>query len=102
QPVQTFTRLGAPSIRARTRWMFGFQRRFVRRCECETFMPNEGFFPQSSQTEAMLNILLGPDGPVVEPRDHCSIASDEDSLDAVGQRPEGDDDDVRRAAAKPS
>ncbi len=36
QEVQTLTRLGVtPSIRVRTRWMFGFQRRLVRRCECE-------------------------------------------------------------------
>lgn len=32
-PVQTFTRLGVPFTSARTRWMFGFQRRLVRRCE---------------------------------------------------------------------
>jgi hypothetical protein len=57
-PVQTFTRLGVPPTSARTRWMFGFQRRLVRRCECETFMPNDGFLPQISQTDAMMNILL--------------------------------------------
>ena len=34
--VQTLTRFGAPLIKARTRWMFGSKRRFVRRCECET------------------------------------------------------------------
>ena len=32
-PVQTLTRLGVPFTSARTRWMFGFQRRLVRRCE---------------------------------------------------------------------
>jgi len=32
-PVQTFTRMGVPPTSARTRWMFGFQRRLVRRCE---------------------------------------------------------------------
>ncbi len=30
QPVHTDTRLGEPLIRARTDWMFGFHRRFVR------------------------------------------------------------------------
>jgi hypothetical protein len=30
----------------------------VRRCEWETFMPNEGFLPQISQTDAMMGLLL--------------------------------------------
>ena len=38
---------------ARTRWMFGFQRRLVRRCEWLTLMPNCGFLPHTSQTDAM-------------------------------------------------
>ena len=42
QPVQTLTRFGEPFDEARTRWMFGFQRRFVRRWECDTDMPHEG------------------------------------------------------------
>ena len=34
--VQTLSRFGVtPSTSVRTRWMLGFQRRFVRRCECE-------------------------------------------------------------------
>lgn len=33
--------------------MFGFQRRLVRRWECETFMPKPGFLPQISQTDAI-------------------------------------------------
>jgi hypothetical protein len=51
--VHTFNRLGValPTI-ARTRWMLGFQRRRVRRCECDTAMPKPGLFPQMSQTEA--------------------------------------------------
>ena len=32
--------------------MFGFQRRGVRRCECETLLPKPGPLPQTSQTEA--------------------------------------------------
>jgi hypothetical protein len=32
----------------------------VRRWECETFMPNDGFLPQISQTDAMVNFLLFP------------------------------------------
>ena len=51
--VQTLSRLGDPSTRARTRWMFGFQRRLVRRWEWLMFMPNDGFLPQTSHTAAM-------------------------------------------------
>ena len=49
--VQTFTRLGEPLTIARTRWMFGFQRRLVRRCEWLSLMPKIGFLPHTSQTE---------------------------------------------------
>src|SRR6476469_8187909 len=49
--VQTFTRLGEPFTIARTRWMFGFQRRFVRRCEWLSFMPKIGFLPHTSHTD---------------------------------------------------
>jgi hypothetical protein len=38
--------------------MFGFQRRLVRRWEWETFIPNDGFLPQISQTDAMMNLSL--------------------------------------------
>lgn len=55
QPVQTLTRFGEPFTKARTRWMFGFQRRFVRRCEWETLMPHDGPLPQTSQTDAISN-----------------------------------------------
>jgi hypothetical protein len=51
--VQTFSRRGAPFTTARTFWTFGFHRRGVRRCEWDTRIPNPGFFPQISQTEAM-------------------------------------------------
>ena len=54
QPVQTLTRLVVPPTSARTRWMFGFQRRLVRRWECDTDMPHEGFLPHTSHTEAMV------------------------------------------------
>ena len=33
----------------------------VRRCECETFIPNDGFLPQISQTDAIVNVLLVAD-----------------------------------------
>ena len=49
--MQTFTRFGEPFTTARTRWMFGFQRRLVRRCEWLSFMPKIGFLPHTSQTE---------------------------------------------------
>jgi hypothetical protein len=53
QLTQAFTRFGEPFTTARTRWMFGSQRRFVRRWEWETCMPKNGFFPQMSQTAAI-------------------------------------------------
>ena len=51
--VQTWTRLGEPFTRARTFWMFGFQRRLVRRCEWLSRIPKEGCLPQMSQVAAM-------------------------------------------------
>jgi hypothetical protein len=53
QRVQTFSRFGEPFTRARTGWMLGFQRRFVRIWECETLFPNPGPRPQTSQVAAM-------------------------------------------------
>ena len=53
QDVHTFTRRGAPFTSARTRWMFGFQRRRVRRWEWLTDIPNDGRFPQTSHTDAI-------------------------------------------------
>jgi hypothetical protein len=35
QEVQTLRRFGVAPTIARTRWILGFQRRLVRRCECE-------------------------------------------------------------------
>jgi hypothetical protein len=54
QPVQTDTRFLVPLTMARTVWMFGLQRRFVRTWEWLTLLPNDGFFPQVSHTEAMM------------------------------------------------
>jgi hypothetical protein len=62
QPVQALTRLGEPETNARTRWMFGFQRRLVRRWECDNDMPKFGFFPQISHTDAMTDYLENSDG----------------------------------------
>src|SRR5262245_54937881 len=53
--VHAFTRLGEPFTTARTRWMFGFHRRLVRRCEWLSFMPKIGFLPHTSQTEDIEN-----------------------------------------------
>src|SRR5690606_30117381 len=55
QDVQAMMRLVLPFTTARTRWMLGFPRRGVRRCEWETRMPNPGPLPQTSQTEATGN-----------------------------------------------
>src|SRR6185312_7101512 len=52
QEVHTLRRLGVPDTIARTVWMFGFQRRRVRTCECDTLLPKPGPLPQMSQTEA--------------------------------------------------
>ena len=64
QPVHTLMRLADPLTTARTRWMFGFQRRFVRRWECDTDMPQEGCLPHTSHTAAILTALRarGPAG----------------------------------------
>ncbi|OLT10961.1 hypothetical protein BJF79_25070 [Actinomadura sp. CNU-125] len=55
QDVQALIRFVPPFTTARTRWMLGFQRRGVRRCEWETRMPKPGPLPQTSQTEATGN-----------------------------------------------
>jgi hypothetical protein len=47
--VQTLTRLVDPPTVVRTRWMLGFQRRRVRRCEWEIELPKPGPLPQISQ-----------------------------------------------------
>jgi hypothetical protein len=51
--VHALIRLGVPSTIARTRCTLGFQRRLVRRWEWLTFMPNDGFFPHMSHTDAI-------------------------------------------------
>jgi hypothetical protein len=53
QDVQAFSLFGEPSTTARTRWMFGSQRRFVRRWEWLMLIPKDGFLPQTSHTAAM-------------------------------------------------
>src|SRR5438552_8492872 len=53
QPVQALSRRVAPPKEARTRWMFGFQRRLVFRLEWLTELPKPGFLPQISQTAAI-------------------------------------------------
>jgi len=55
--VQTFSRFRVPLITACTVWMFGFQRRRVRRCECEILLPKPGPLPHTSQTEATVRSI---------------------------------------------
>src|SRR4051812_34187930 len=43
------------AMSARTDWMFGFQRRGVRRCECDTDIPKPGPLPHTSHTAATVN-----------------------------------------------
>jgi DAK2 domain fusion protein YloV len=51
--VQTFSFLVLPPpAGVRTDWMFGFQRRLVRRCEWDTLWPKPGPLPQTSHTLA--------------------------------------------------
>jgi hypothetical protein len=57
QDVQTFSRFGVPFTVACTVWMFGFQRRRVRRCEWEMLLPKPGPLPQTSQVAAMVDTL---------------------------------------------
>lgn len=53
--VHTLMRLRVLPTVARTDWMFGFQRRGVRRCECEIELPKPGPLPQTSQLAATGN-----------------------------------------------
>ena len=52
QEVHTFSRFGVPATTARTRWMFGFQRRLVFFFDQGTLWPKPGPFPQMSHTAA--------------------------------------------------
>src|SRR4029453_8096662 len=53
QEVHTWIRLGLPSTMARTPVTLGVHRRLVRRCEWLMRMPNCGFLPQTSHTDAI-------------------------------------------------
>ena len=57
QEVHTFIRLGVRPTSARTVWMFGFQRRLVRRWEWEMLCPKLGPLPHTSQLAATGNLL---------------------------------------------
>src|SRR5580658_8736374 len=73
QEVQTLSRLGVPLTMACTVWMFGFQRRRVRRCECETLLPKPGPLPHTSQTEATVRSI--DQGLTVTPPDRPAVAA---------------------------
>ena len=51
--VHTFMRRGVRPTITRMRWMFGFHRRLVRRCEWLIDIPKDGCFPHTSHTAAM-------------------------------------------------
>ena len=55
--VQTLIRFGVPLTTVRTDWMLGYQRRGVRRCECEIELPKPGRLPQMSQVAATGKLL---------------------------------------------
>src|SRR4051794_25961831 len=65
--VQAWIRLRVPFTTARTVWMFGFQRRRVRRCEWEMELPKPGPLPQTSQLAATEHTPahIGTDDPYV-------------------------------------
>ena len=73
--MQTFTRFGEPFTIARTRWMFGFQRRLVRRCEWLSDMPKIGFLPHTSHTE-LPSSNTSFEEPSLEPGEATSLDSD--------------------------
>ena len=95
--MQTFTRLGVPLIMARTRWMFGFHRRLVRRWEWEMELPQDGPLPQISQLAATAQLLrervndFGDEGPVrsaqvaKRTRDQRRLAKSPDPQDRMGR-----------------
>jgi hypothetical protein len=57
QLVQTVRRFVRPSTFARTSWRFGSQRRLVRLWAWLMLLPLTGFFPQISQTFAMVFLI---------------------------------------------
>ncbi len=71
QEVHTWSRLGDPSTMARMRWMFGFQRRFVRTWLWLMLLPNDGCLPHTSHTAAMGTRTFG-NGVDQEPSDGSS------------------------------
>src|SRR5262249_8872889 len=78
QDVHTWMRRGAPLTIARTRCTFGFHRRFVRRCEWLKRMPNCGFLPHTSQTDAIVKTSYK------EPVGTQKASSEADTIPAVG------------------
>src|SRR6056300_1821516 len=49
-------------------WMFGSNRRFVRRCECEMLCPKPGVAPVTWQTAAMFPPVIATVGLLSYPR----------------------------------
>jgi len=66
-------------------------------------MPNDGFLPQISQTDAMMNVLLDPSSHPLRDRrkakDHCSIASNDLFYVAVRPGPAHHNFNIWRAFA---
>src|SRR3954447_23199296 len=76
QPVQTLSRLGAPLTVARTRWMFGSNRRLVILRDHGRLLPNPGPLAQMSQTAATVKL----------PQDRGRKGSGEGRTTATGYR----------------
>ena len=56
QDVHTFNRFGVAPTMARTRWMLGLKRRFVRLRDHGTLLPKPGPLAQMSQTAATVEL----------------------------------------------
>ena len=74
QEVQTLSRLGLPDTIARTRWMFGFQRRLVFFFDQGTLWPNPGLYVPWSKKKTNRHVVAesGPLAAYVAYRSHWS------------------------------
>ena len=84
QDAQTCIRLRFPDTTACTVWMFGSQRRFVRRCEWLSCLEKYGDFPQISHVADMPTMVPGPLGPAGTRWDPLGSAGNEIERRRIG------------------
>ena len=77
--------------------MFGFQRRLVRRCECDTDMPHDGPLPHTSHTAAMTYFFRSIELAHRRPGEHVASKRYQRRSDA----PPSDADRCDRSASMP-